>query len=71
LKFLAHAKNDRKVSPSQVIKITYEGKGIYEQSLVYSNDGSEISASSVGAFYKEKLLIGPVFQKGIILGKLK
>jgi arylesterase / paraoxonase len=71
LKFLAHAKDEKKISTSEIIKISYKGKGKYEQKSVYMNDGSEISASSVGAVYKEKLLIGPVFQEGVILGKMK
>jgi arylesterase / paraoxonase len=71
LKFLTHAKNEKKISPSEIIKITYKAKGNYEQKSVYLNDGSEISASSVGAVYKDKLLIGPVFQEGIIFGKMK
>jgi arylesterase / paraoxonase len=71
LKFLTHAGNEKKISPSEIIKITYKGKGNYEQKSVYLNDGSEISASSVGAVYKNKLLIGPVFQEGIIIGKMK
>lgn len=71
LKFLAHAKDAKKISPSEIIEIKYRGKGDYEQISVYLNDGTEISASSVGAIYKEKLLIGPVFQKSIVLGNMK
>jgi arylesterase/paraoxonase len=68
---LGHAKDEKKISPSEIIKITYKAKGNYEQKSVYLNDGSEISASSVGAVYSDKLLIGPVFQEGIIMGKMK
>jgi arylesterase / paraoxonase len=71
LKFLAHAKDEKKIAPSEIIRIKYIGKGNYEQKSIYLNNGSEISASSVGAFYKDKLLIGPVFQEGVILGKMK
>ena len=68
LKFLAHAKDEKKISPSEIIEIKYRGKEDYEQISIYSNDGSEISASSVGAVYKNKLLIGPVFRRGIVMG---
>ncbi len=71
LKFLVHAKDSKSISPSEIIKIKYRGKGDYDQKSIYINDGSEISASSVGAVYKGKLLIGPVFQEGIVLGKMK
>jgi arylesterase / paraoxonase len=71
LKFLAHAKDEKALSPSEIIKITYKGKGQFEQKTVYLNDGSDISASSVAAVYKDKLLIGPVFQHHVVLGKMR
>jgi arylesterase / paraoxonase len=71
LKFLAHAGNETKISPSEVIRIDYKGKGDFKQTSIYMNDGSEISASAVGAVYKGKILIGPVFQDRIILGIMK
>jgi arylesterase / paraoxonase len=71
LKFLIHAKDETKISPSEIIRIKYSGRRKYEQKSMYMNDGSEVSASSVGAVYEDKLLIGPVFQEGIILGKMK
>jgi arylesterase / paraoxonase len=70
LKFLAHAKDFSKKSPSEIIKLTKKGDG-FEQKSIYMNDGSQISASSVGAVYKDWLLIGPVFQNKIVLAKLK
>ena len=71
LKFLSHAKDEKALSPSEIIKIKYSGKGQYQQKTVYMNDGSDISASSVGAVYKDILLIGPVFQRHVVLGKMK
>ena len=71
LKFLSHSKDENSLSPSQIIKVTDLGDCKFEQKTVYMNDGSEISASSVGAVYKNRLLIGPVFQRHIILGKMK
>lgn len=71
LKFLSHAKDESKWSPSEIIKLTMLSNGQIEQKTVYMNDGSEISGSSVGAVYKDKLLIGPVFQNHIVLGKMK
>lgn len=71
LKFLSHSKDENSISPSQIIKVTDLGGGNFEQKAIYMNDGSEISASSVGAVYKNRLLIGPVFQRHIILGKME
>lgn len=71
LKFLSHAKDETKLSPSEIIRIKMLNNGQMEQKIIYLNDGFEISASSVGAVYKDKLLIGPVFQNHIVLGKMK
>ena len=71
LKFLSHAKDESKWSPSEIIKLTMLSNGQIEQKTIYMNDGSEISGSSVGAVYKDKLLIGPVFQNHIVLGRMK
>ena len=71
LKFLSHAKNESKWSPSEIIKITMLSNGQMEQKTIYMNGGSEISGSSVGAVYKNKLLIGPVFQNHIVLGEMQ
>ena len=70
LKFLAHSKDHSKISPSEIIKITYHGKGAAQLESIYLNDGSEISASTVGVSYKDKLLIGSVFEKHILLGRV-
>ena len=71
LKFLAHSKDEGALSPSEIIRITDFGDGKFDQKTIYMNDGSEISASSVGAVYRNILLIGPVFQRHIILGKME
>ncbi len=70
LKFLSHSKDKTKISPSEIIKISFLPDGKTAQKTVYMNDGSEISASSVGAVYKDKLLIGPVFHDHIVVGKM-
>ena len=70
LKFLAHSKEHSKISPSEIIKITYQGKGKAHLESIYLNNGSEISASTVGVKYQDKLLIGSVFEKHILLGQV-
>jgi arylesterase/paraoxonase len=71
LKFLAHAKDEEAKSPSEIIRLKNLGNGKFEQETIYMNDGTEISASSVGAVYKNKLLIGPVFQRHFIIAERK
>lgn len=71
LKFLAHSKDHSKLSPSEIIKIIYHGKGTAQLESIYLNEGSEISASTVGVYFKDKLLIGSVFEKHILLGSFE
>jgi len=71
LKFLAHAKNEQALSPSEIIKLSQLKDGKWAQETIYLNDGAEISASSVGAVYKNKLLIGPVFQRHMVFATMK
>ncbi len=71
LKFLSHAKDEEAKSPSEIIRLRNLGNGKFEQETIYMNDGTEISASSVGAVYKNKLLIGPVFQRHFIIAEQK
>lgn len=60
-KFLQHAKDSSKLSPSQVLHIIPLADGSYDIQEVYLNKGGEISASSVAAVYNKRLLIGAVF----------
>ncbi len=71
LRFLSHAKDEGAKSPSEIIRLRNLGNGKFEQETIYMNDGAEISASSVGAVYKNKLLIGPVFQRHFIIAERK
>lgn len=71
LKFLSHAKDEGAKSPSEIIRLKKLSNEKFEQETIYMNDGTEISASSVGAVYKNKLLIGPVFQRHFIIAELK
>ena len=61
LKFIQHAQDPTKISPSQILHVTPGAGGGYDTREVYLNLGEEISASSVGAVYKHRLLIGAVF----------
>ena len=68
--FVAHSKNPKKKAPSEVIKMSYQSKGVYDITSVYMNDGNNLSASSAAAVYKDNLLIGGVFDKRFVWGKM-
>jgi arylesterase/paraoxonase len=61
LKFMQHAQDPAKLSPSQILHLKPKAGGGYDIKEVYLNLGQEISASSVGAVYKNRMLIGAVF----------
>ena len=65
LKFVAHAKDSTKKSPSQVFKLIPE-KNSYKVEEVYLNDGEELSGSSVAVRYKNDLFIGVVFERKLL-----
>lgn len=71
LKYLGHAKDANKHSPSEVIKISYQpdSKHKFLQEEVYMNDGSAISGSSVASYFitdsSNVILVGSVFDKSI------
>ena len=63
LQFIGHAKDASKRSPSQVLRMDPQTGAV---STVYQNLGQEISASSVGAQWQDRLLIGSVFEPLVI-----
>lgn len=71
LAYVAHAKDHSKLSPSEIIKITYKDKGSAHSESIYLNDGSEISGSTVCVNFGGKLLIGSVFEKHVLLNTFK
>jgi arylesterase/paraoxonase len=67
LKFVAHAADPAKFSPSQVIKLSKDKDGKYKLEEIFLNDGSSYSGSTVAAVYKDKILIGSVFEKTFLV----
>lgn len=67
LKFVAHAADPANFSPSQVIKLTPDSSGHYPVEEVFLNDGTSYSGSTVAAVYKNKFLIGSVFEKTMLV----
>ncbi len=67
LRFSAHALDSTNFSPSQVIRVGRDG-AVDE---VFLNDGKDYSGSTVGATYKDLLLIGSVFESAVLICKLR
>ncbi|PLK45365.1 SMP-30/gluconolactonase/LRE family protein [Emticicia sp. TH156] len=70
LAFLAHAKDHSKLSPSEVISVSLK-TGAPAIKSIYLNDGTQLSGSSVGAVWRNKLLIGSVFGDKVLLCTMK
>ncbi len=66
LTFMKHAKDVKKKSPAQILEVIKDGKGGYSYREVYLSPGEEISAASVAAVYKKRLLMGSVFEEHIL-----
>ena len=69
LRFAAYAKGKEKTSPSEIIKISYRGKGDYTIEQVYMDDGSAMSASTVAAPFKDLILTGNVMDDKFLILK--
>jgi arylesterase/paraoxonase len=67
LTFTKHAKDPAKHSPSEILKISFGENGDHQIEQIYLNAGEEISGSSVGAVFGQKLLIGSVFEKHFLV----
>jgi len=67
LAFSAHAKNRAKLSPSQVLKISFSGTDRHKIEEIYLNGGREISGSSVAAPLNGGFLVGQVFEDHILV----
>ncbi len=71
LKYVAHSKDSGKYSPSQVLKIKYNGPKDFTITELFLNDGITYSGSSIAVSYGNTLLIGSVFEPSILYCTLK
>jgi arylesterase / paraoxonase len=69
LRFAAYAKGRKETSPSEIIKISYKGKGDYTVESVYTNDGTAMSALTVAATFGDIILAGNVMDKKFLVLK--
>jgi len=63
LKFAKHYKKPQKTAPSVVYRISPETQ---EKTVLYANEGKQISAASTAIVYKNHIYIGQVFESYIV-----
>ncbi|MCU0844493.1 MAG: SMP-30/gluconolactonase/LRE family protein [Spirochaetes bacterium] len=63
LSFVAHSKDAAALSPSEVVRIRPLEEGGYDVTRVYLNGGGELSGSSAAAGWRNRLLIGAVYDE--------
>jgi arylesterase/paraoxonase len=71
LTFVKYTKDPKKLSPSQILKITPKADNNYKVEEIYLNEGEEISGSSVAAVFGQKLLIGSVFDAHFLVCEMR
>lgn len=67
LMFLGHSQDPAKRSLSQVLQIQLQNPEQPVVKQVYLNDGNPLSGSSVATVWKNKLLVGGVFDNGVLV----
>lgn len=67
LAFSSYAGGNKEIAPSEIIKIEYRGKNDYTIEKVYINDGTEMSASTVAATYKDLIITGNVMDSHFLI----
>lgn len=69
LHFASYAKGNETYSPSEIIKIDYKNRGNFTIRKVYESDGSNMSASTVAAPFKNLILTGNVMDNHFLILK--
>ncbi|MFN7278606.1 MAG: strictosidine synthase family protein [bacterium] len=69
LKFVAHAADPAKRSPSQVLRLRPQASGGYDVEEVYLNDGGVYSGSTVAVSAGGRLVVGRVLEPGLLVSK--
>lgn len=66
LRLQSYDDDPEKVAPSQVLRVREASAGGYEVDEVYADPGDEVRAASVAAVRGRRLLIGQIFDEGIL-----
>ena len=69
--FQSYASGSADISPSQVITLKPQGERGGEVNEIYLDLGEQISGSSVGARWQDKLIIGSVFEEKVLVCDLE
>jgi len=64
--FIGHARNPEKQSPSRIVRIHSDGRGVARIQEVFADPGELLSGASVAAHHRGRLLIGATFQPRIL-----
>ena len=68
LALAAYQVDSRDKSPSKILKVTLDKNGIPEKvSTVLEDQGKNIAAASVAAVFEHNLIVGSVFDKGVLI----
>lgn len=67
LTFAAYGMGKRETAPSEVVKVTYHGKGNHAVESIYSDNGEQVSATSVAAPFGNLLLVGTVKDNKLLI----
>lgn len=66
LKFLGHAADPAKLSPSQVLRVTIGPDGVFDVEELLMDDGSALSGSSVAQPVPDGFIVGSVFEEHLL-----
>ena len=65
----SYAKGKDTTSPSEIVKITYNGTGDYHIEPIYLEDGTSMSGATVAAPFGDYILTGNVMDKHFLVLK--
>ena len=71
LHFNFYANGNKKISPSEIIKIKYFDKENYEIEQIYMESGNNMSGSTVAATFGNLILMGNVMDNKFLILKRK
>jgi arylesterase/paraoxonase len=64
--FIGHARDAEKESPSMILRLARDSRGVVHTEQAFGDPGMLISGASVGLHHRGRLLIGSVFQPTIL-----
>ncbi len=70
LTFMSHSKDHDTLAPVEVIRLLPLKDGSYDIRRVYTNDGKEISASSIAVKWEDRLIVGTIYEDYFLDGHL-